>query len=911
MLFQPTTPASIPSTYIRGGTSKALFFHDGDLPPKGPLRDSLFLRIMGSPDPMQIDGMGGTHIVTSKIAVIAPSQHEAVDVDYTFYQLSVEEARVSCSGNCGNISAGVGPFAINEGIVKTFKEGVSPDGGKTRTQQIRIFNTGTQKTLISHVPIDEKTGRAKEKGEYAIAGCPGTGAPILMDYRDVAGGTLDKGLLPTGNPIDEIKLGDKTVHVTITDMANLFGFARAKDLLINGGEKALDLTGDNALIARVKRLRGLVAQRVGLCKDPEKVDEESPMFPMIVLISKPTTNEPHVQSRLFLDNKCHTAMALTGAVATTACGKIRNSVINLMLDTKAASTNTFKIQHPGGILPISVQTEYPDENGLPSFETLSFMRTSRYLFKGDIFIPEDFQDRYYGTEVNRNQVPRTNGVHSSRIETKVGSSHINDVNLVASESNLKSNGFLEQSSGTHINGTSVESKDDSNITDKLVKFVMDFGSGDLTDKLRHKLSELLLDYIGMAVSGATIPESSVPFQTAVKAISQSSSGTATVIGTNLRMPPPYAALLNGAHAHSLDFDDTHMEAALHPGVPVVSAALAEAETSSCNVHDLLGALAIGYEITCRLGVAIGASGYTRGFHNTATCGIFGAVAAIAKLRNINSTTLKNAFGLALSMASGSMQYLENGSWNKRLHPGLAAKSAFEAVMFAEAGVLGAALPIEGAFGFLHAYSGDYNTIKLTNGLGSEWSFLKTALKPYPACRMTHGMIELADRLANGSGDENMVDSIKIKMSAACFPVVGKRTLNKVHPQNIVDAQFSVYYQAAVSFLYGSNLGWSVYDHLHDDQVKRLSDKIRVEVGDVPNLTATTVTVTRTDGSCSEASVDQLLWEEERPVTWNALEKKFRGLVNGMLDHEKIDRIVDWTKNMSGQTIENLMVQARL
>lgn len=302
---------------------------------------------------MQIDGMGGTHIVTSKIAVIAPSQREDVDVDYTFYQISVEDAIVASAGNCGNISAGVGPFAINESIVKSFREGVSPDGGKTRTQEIRIFNTGTKRTLTSHVPIDERTGRAKENGEYAIAGCPGTGAPILMDYRDVAGGTLGRGLLPTGNPIDEIRLGDKTVQVTITDIANLFGFAKAEDLAITGGEKALDLTSDKALIARVRNLRGLVAQRVGLCQHPERVDEESPMFPMIVLVSKPTDDRAHIQSRLFLDNKCHTAMALTGAVATAACGKIGDSIINNMLDIKATAMTTFKIQHPGGILPIS------------------------------------------------------------------------------------------------------------------------------------------------------------------------------------------------------------------------------------------------------------------------------------------------------------------------------------------------------------------------------------------------------------------------------------------------------------------------------------------------------------------------------------------------------------------------------
>lgn len=844
---------------------------------------------------MQIDGMGGTHIVTSKIAVIAPSQQDDVDVDYTFYQISVEDATVSSAGNCGNISAGVGPFAINEGIVQSSREGVSPDGGKTRTQQIRIFNTGTRKTLISHVPINETTGRAKELGEYTIAGCPGTGAPILMDYRDVAGGTLGRGILPTGNSIDHFSLGDKTVQVTITDIGNLIGFANAEDLAITGGEKALDLTSDKALIARVKGLRGLVAQKVGLCQHPEKVDEESPMGPMIVLVSKSSSDEAHVQSRLFLDNKCHTAMALTGAVATAACGKIRNSVVNNTMDVAAQTTTTFKIQHPAGILPISVETEYSNDSGLPSFKTLSFVRTSRYLFKGEIFIPEDFQEKY----------------HSSRKELSNG-----DHGLQADSAGLKpeldGTHVPQQSDGAHVTGVTGEvGSADPNVTDRLVSFVMDFSSDHLTSELRDKLSQLLLDYIGMAVSGAKIPESSIPFQQAVKAMSQSSSGTATAIGTDLRLPPQYAALLNGAHAHSLDFDDTHLEAALHPGVTVISAAFVEAETSSSNVEDFLAALAIGYEITCRLGVAIGSSGYKRGFHNTSTCGIFGAVAVIGKLRKLDSLTLRNAFGLALSMAAGSMQYLENGSWNKRLHPGLAAKSAFEAVMFAESGVIGTALPIEGQFGFLHAYSGEYDKRELLKGLGDEWFFLKTALKPYSACRMTHGMIELADQLAEGSRREGTVESINVKISAICFPVVGKPTPNKIHPQNIVDAQFSVYYQTAVSFLHGSNLGWSVYDYLDDEKVKRLSDKITVEVADVPNATATTVSVTWDNGLSSEASVERLLWEAERPVTWIGLENKFRGLTSGLLGAESIDGIINWTKHLSGRTIEELMARVRL
>lgn len=349
---------------------------------------------MGSPDPMQIDGMGGTHIVTSKIAIISPSQREGVDVDYTFCQIGVEQPIVGSTGNCGNISAGVGPFAINEALVKAYREGVSPDGGKTKTREVRIFNTGTEKILIAHVPINQRTGRAAEKGEFSIAGCPGRGAPVLMDYRNVIGGSLRKGLLPTGRVIDQATLDGKRVSFTLVDAVNLIAFADAEDLGITGRETAKELSADEELIGRVKKLRGLVATSAGMCKDPENVDEESPMTPMITLVSKSTDAAGHVQARLFLDNKCHTAMAGSGGCASAACSRIPGSVIHRLTEPKQRNSDVFNVQHPTGLMPVSVITESAENEALPVFKTLSFIRTSRHIFKGELFIPEDFQDRW-------------------------------------------------------------------------------------------------------------------------------------------------------------------------------------------------------------------------------------------------------------------------------------------------------------------------------------------------------------------------------------------------------------------------------------------------------------------------------------------------------------------------------------
>lgn len=177
-------PTTVPAIYIRGGTSKALFFHDKDIPPHGPERDRFLMRVMGSPDPMQIDGMGGTYPVTSKVAVIRPSERDDADVDFLFAQVSVKESFVDWDAGCGNISSGVGPFAINEGLVKEKRIGHAAEG--YTTQEVRIYQPlSTKKVLVAHVPIDETTGRFVEKGDYKIAGCPGTGSPILMDYRYV------------------------------------------------------------------------------------------------------------------------------------------------------------------------------------------------------------------------------------------------------------------------------------------------------------------------------------------------------------------------------------------------------------------------------------------------------------------------------------------------------------------------------------------------------------------------------------------------------------------------------------------------------------------------------------------------------------------------------------------------------
>jgi 2-methylaconitate cis-trans-isomerase PrpF len=176
---------AVPCAYIRGGTSKALFFHEKDLPPPGELRDDVLKRAMGSPDAHQIDGMGGCSTHTSKVAIIGPPTEVGADINFTFAQISVKGTVISYEGNCGNISSAVGAFAIDEGLLKSHRKGQGANP-KITAREVRIYNTNTKKILLSHVPIEESSGFSITSGDTSIPGVPGTGAPILMDYRNVS-----------------------------------------------------------------------------------------------------------------------------------------------------------------------------------------------------------------------------------------------------------------------------------------------------------------------------------------------------------------------------------------------------------------------------------------------------------------------------------------------------------------------------------------------------------------------------------------------------------------------------------------------------------------------------------------------------------------------------------------------------
>lgn len=400
---------SIPAAWIRGGSSNAVFYHEKDLPPEGPVRDRVLKRVMGTPDPIQIDGLGGTKAVTSKIAIVRPSTRPDADIDYIFAQSGVREDVIDYTANCGNISSGVGPFAIDEGLVREFREGRSVDADKIRTQEVRIYNTGTEKVLISHVPIDAE-GYSVAEGEYTMAAVPGTGAPILMDYRETVGASRNKGLLPTGNPRDRIEVQGQEVEITIGDVGNLIVFVGAEDMGVSGHETAEHLTEKAGFLDRVREVRGKAACLVGLCRDWRKVDEESPFMPMLVILSGPPRGdygEAHMSGRLFLDNMCHPSMAGTGAVSTAAMSRTKGTLVYDLVGQKAREKSVLNIAHPLGIIPVAVEVD--EDSDLPTFANLSFIRTARRLMDGKVYVPRKvFEGDIEGVN-GTNGVNRVNG----------------------------------------------------------------------------------------------------------------------------------------------------------------------------------------------------------------------------------------------------------------------------------------------------------------------------------------------------------------------------------------------------------------------------------------------------------------------------------------------------------------------
>jgi 2-methylcitrate dehydratase PrpD len=397
---------------------------------------------------------------------------------------------------------------------------------------------------------------------------------------------------------------------------------------------------------------------------------------------------------------------------------------------------------------------------------------------------------------------------------------------------------------------------------------------DLPDSCTVRLRDLFLDFIGISAFASARAESTPAVLAAITQLDPS-EGPATVIGEPRGFSWQYAALLNGCYAHSLDFDDTNRRQNGHPGAPVIAAAIAEAERSGSDARAFLEAIAVGYEVSCRVGAALGPTSYDRGFHVTSTAGIFGAVAAVGKLRSFDAATVENAFGLAASKAAGSMQYLANGSWNKRLHPGFAAHDAWVCATLAETGVIGAASALHGRYGLLTGYTNDPHPDELTDGLGHTWLLLETAVKPYPSCRYTHAAIDAALALRDKVPAELRPEAtLRVDLPATAMKIVGERTESKINPRGSVDAQFSVYFQVAAAWLDG-RVDWDSYQRLLSPDLVALMARVSTRQSALAKHAATLTVEVR--GDRLEHAVSAPLGEPENWVGAAALREKFLSL----------------------------------
>lgn len=354
---------AIPAIFMRGGTSRGLYFNKADLPEDRSLWDGILLAAFGSPDPRQVDGVGGTTSVTSKTCIISPSQREDCDVDYFFAQVSVDEASVDYGPTCGNMLAGVGPYAIETGLV-------AATDGETRVR-IHQVNTGGKVEAVIRTP----GGHVEFEGDTAIDGVPGTGAPILLNFMDAIGSYTD-ALFPTGKPMEQID----GIDVTLVDAAMPVMILRAEDVGKTGYETAAELNADEAFFARVEPMRREAGLRIGLG------DVSGNVVPKII-IAAPPRNDGNIASRYFVPDKTHETHAITGGIALAyACLADGTVVHSMTKPLEAGDRPKFSIEHPVGQLHLTLTLR--DDGAGAEIEAAGIVRTARMIMQGGIMIPE-------------------------------------------------------------------------------------------------------------------------------------------------------------------------------------------------------------------------------------------------------------------------------------------------------------------------------------------------------------------------------------------------------------------------------------------------------------------------------------------------------------------------------------------
>jgi len=351
---------------MRGGSSKGLYFLASDLPENVVARDRILVAAMGA-DRRQIDGVGGAHPLTSKVAIVRPSNEDAADVDYLFAQVVVGEGRVDTTPNCGNMLAAVGPFAIETGLVRA-------DTPETSIR-VRMLNTGNLCELIVQTP----DGKVNYEGDATVDGVPGTAAPIICNYLDVAGSVCGS-LLPTGNPIDVVD----GIEVTCIDNGMPVVVLRAGDFGISGSESPQDLDANEALKRRLESIRLQIGHAMNLGDVQDKV------VPKMSLISAPQAGG-HVNTRTFIPHDCHAAIGVLGAVSVATACILPGTVAEGIANVPPGARKQMSVEHPAGEFSVTLDVGGSAER--PEVLKAGLLRTARLIMRGEVIVPDEDRAR--------------------------------------------------------------------------------------------------------------------------------------------------------------------------------------------------------------------------------------------------------------------------------------------------------------------------------------------------------------------------------------------------------------------------------------------------------------------------------------------------------------------------------------
>ena len=376
---------------LRGGTSKGIYLKESDLPSDPIERDRTILEIFGSPDKRQINGLGGADPLTSKVCVIGPPpadnpRAEGAQLTYTFGQVEIDEPEVDYRSLCGNLTSGVGAFAIWEKMVET----VSP------LTTLRIYNTNLDRMLFVEVPVEN--GFPLEKGDFAIPGVPGTGARIQVDFADTAGASAGR-LLPTGNPTDTLDVpGVGKIEVSLVDIGNAHVFLRASDLGLTGTETAAKIDADTDLTNKLERIRAHGAAAMGMVNEPERSREESPATPLIGMIGPAQDYENVIGggtikaqecdfvSRLMFMQQMHKTYAGTSTVCTGVASRLPGTIVHEACKPETLDNIIVRIGHPAGVIETETQLEIEGNDYAVKRATLG--RTARRIMEGQVYLPK-------------------------------------------------------------------------------------------------------------------------------------------------------------------------------------------------------------------------------------------------------------------------------------------------------------------------------------------------------------------------------------------------------------------------------------------------------------------------------------------------------------------------------------------